>query len=168
MPVVEGDVSKLVGRRMGEICENHYDAPAENHCAHFVSHALGIHIGLVCGSLSASAAAHGTGATVRCNELFNGLPLRGAWADRPLNRAPLLVFVTFTQNVTGNLMGMMPSKHVGICFTQSVYNFSNSDHLVRFDDSPEAFFSRMSSYYRSVHPRLGNLGLYYAVPPVQG
>jgi hypothetical protein len=166
MPVTESDVFNYVGQRMGDICNNHYDTPAENHCAHFVSHALGISTGLLCGSLTANVAARNTGATVRCNELFNNLPVRGAWASRPLNRMPLLVFVTFTQNVAGNLMGMMPSKHVGIVFAQNVYNFSNTNHIVRFDESPEKFFNRMSDTYKRAHPRNGDLGLYYAAPPI--
>ena len=166
MPVTEADVTNYVGQGMADICSNHYDTEAQNHCAHFVAHALGIHLGVVCGDLAASASARHTGATVRCNELFNGLPRRGAWADRPAGASPILVFVTFQQNVTGNVMGQMPSKHVGVWFTQRVYNFSNTEHRVRFDASPDAFFTRMSDYYSSVHPNLGALALYFAVPTV--
>jgi len=165
MPVMETDVIRLVNQAMGDICENHYDTHAQNHCAHFVSHALRIGVATVCGDLTAIAAARGTGATVRCNELFNSLPVRGAWPDRPIGQIPLLVFVTFKQNVSANIMGAMPSKHVGIWFTERVYNFSNSNHIVTFDRSPDEFLARVGGSYEKAHKNLGQTALYYAVPP---
>jgi hypothetical protein len=164
MPVSEDEVFALVGQGMAEICDNHYTTESENHCAHFVSHALGIALATKCGDLA--FATRGTGATVRCNELFNGLPDRGAWAARPDKKMPLLVFVTFSQNVRGGVMGMMPSKHVGIWFTQKVYNFSNTLHKVVWDPSPEAFLQKIGGSYKKAHPNNGEIGQYYAVPPV--
>jgi len=164
MPVGEGDVFDYINHKMGDICQNHYDTEAENHCAHFVSHALGITLATKCGDLA--YATRGTGATVRCNELFNGLTNRGVWANRPDKQAPLLLFVTFEQNVRNNVMGMMPSKHVGIWFSQRVYNFSNTAHIVVADESPDKFIHKIGTYYKGKHPNSGNIGAYYGVPPI--
>jgi hypothetical protein len=157
-PFTDADGAGYLGAYMGDICENKFEDRAQNHCAHFVSHALGITFPLLCGDLK--SATKGTGATIRCDELFNQLTNTGLWADRPMARSPLLVFVTFEQNVRNGFMGPMPSKHVGIWVSQSVYNFSNSHHFVIQTPSPEEFLATVGGYYKKIviaHP-LGRVG----------
>lgn len=42
-----------------------------NHCAHFVSHALGLQLGTLCGDMSWKT--RHTGASIRCDELYSHL-----------------------------------------------------------------------------------------------
>jgi hypothetical protein len=156
--------TKYAGHGMNEICENHFDTKGENHCAHFVSHALGIKFPVTCGDLKFST--KGSGATIRWDELFNQLNPRGLWDNRPTDGRPLLIFVTFERNVINNRMGSSPHKHVGIYINGPVYNFSNSRHVVIRSSSAEEFHQNVGGYYTKMHPNLGPIGLYYGVPPL--
>ena len=108
-----------VGQSMSTICENHYDTVDQNHCAHFVSHMLGLKLGTLCGDMEWST--RGTGASVRCNELYNLLLKRGPWKEAPSPSEGLLVFVTSASNVKNNVMSAAPKKHVGIVSGGAVY-----------------------------------------------
>ena len=78
-PVSPAVLAWYYQKSMTEICENHYDTTAQNHCAHFVSHVLGLQLGMLCGDLTGK---RHTGASVRCNELYNRLLDRGPWKRR--------------------------------------------------------------------------------------
>lgn len=145
-----------VGKGMGEICANHFDSPSQNHCAHFVSHALGLQLGLLCGDME--YATRRTGASIRCDEVFNRLASRGPWASAPGVTDGLLCFVTNPGNVTNNVMANVPQKHVGIVWGGAVYNFGNTQHMVRKEPTVEAFRTRLDGVYR------GGVSLYFAQP----
>lgn len=111
----------------------------ENHCAHFVSHALNIHVGTLCTGLlpwkvgvndqkfrrSASgnraagmfATDEGRlsdfkGATVRVNDLYNSIDPeeKGDWNKRLDLKADCLMFVTTPKNVSEDRVTMGGSK----------------------------------------------------------
>jgi hypothetical protein len=147
-----------VGKNISEICGNGFANAADNHCAHFVSHALGLAHGLTCAGMIYRAPQ--PGASIRCDELFNALPLRGAWASAPVLNDGLLIFTTSTGNVSAaNIMSNVPRKHVGIVFGGAVYNYGNTDDKVRKEASVEDFRARMGRAYHDAA-----IGLYYATP----
>lgn len=70
-----------VGKSIGDICSNGFSSPNQNHCAHFVAHALKLKLGMLCGDMQFKT--KGTGASIRCDEIFNRLTSKGPWEDRP-------------------------------------------------------------------------------------
>ncbi len=156
MAISETDVKAFVGKSINDISANKYSD--HNHCAHFVSHVLGIKIPLLCGDMK-FATKH-TGATVRCNHLFNGLTRRGKWEDRPKS-GTLLIFIISASHVKNNMMDDYQQKHVGIYFSGPVYNYSNMHHKVIVDASVDAFYKKIDSVYRD-----DDIALYYGVPPL--
>ena len=138
-------MESYVGKGIGDICENGFASPDQNHCAHFVSHALGLKIGMLCGDMAFDT--RKTGASIRCDELFNGLSKRGNWQDAPALTDGLLLFVTSATNVRANVMANVPRKHVGIIFGGNVYNFGNTEHRVRKEPTVESFRTRLGHAY---------------------
>jgi len=159
MSVTKAELDALVGKSINDICTNHFSSEQENHCAHFVSHALNIKLATLCGDLK--WATRRTGATVRCNELYNNLPQRGPWDQRPLAQSDgLLIFVISARDVVDNVMHPVPRKHVGIHFQGNIYNFSNGQHKVIVDSSVDAFHKKFKQAYHS-----NDISLYYGIAP---
>lgn len=158
MPVALSDLMKYVGKPIADVCSNGFSSPAQNHCAHFVSHALGIQIGMLCGDMS--YATRKTGASIRCDDLYNGLRLKGPWDKKPVADNGLLIFVLSARNIVGGRMLNVPQKHVGIHFGGQVFNFSNGQHKVVADPSVEAFHKKFKSAYAG-----NDISLFYGVAP---
>lgn len=153
------DLNAYVGKPISEICDKGYHPDSENHCAHFVSHALGIQIGTLCGDMN--YATRHSGATLRVNELYNGLSSRGPWETRSSAATGLLIFVTDAdRNMRNRLMGQNPQKHVGIWLMGSIWNYSNSHHAVVRDVSVETFHAK---FKRTYHGK--SISLYYGEVP---
>lgn len=120
-----------VGKSVEAFCPFGYgrDADTQNHCAHFVSHALNIQVGTLCtgllpwrvgakdplfrGSTRGNRAAgmftgegeelsDFKGATVRVNDLYNSIDPgeKGDWDSRPDPAADCLMFVTTPKNIS--------------------------------------------------------------------
>jgi hypothetical protein len=158
MPLTtEPNIAAYVGKSIGDICENHYNTTHQNHCAHFVSHALSIQLPILCGDMKFET--RHTGATIRCHELFNQLVDRGTWNKRPKGRSPLLIFIISAAQVRNNIMHNVPQKHVGIYFSGPVYNYSNMHQKVVTDQSVDAFFKQIDNLYTA-----DDISLYYGVP----
>lgn len=51
MAISHADLNKYLGKSISEVCTNDFTSPSQNHCAHFVSHALGIQIGMLFGDM---------------------------------------------------------------------------------------------------------------------
>jgi hypothetical protein len=158
MSVTYPQLSSYVGKPISALCQNNFTSPAQNHCAHFVSHAHGIKLGMLCGDMSLKT--RHTGASIRCDELYNRLINRGPWAKRPLLSDGLLVFVTSARHVLNGVMANVPQKHVGIFFSGKVFNFSNSHHQVVVDTSVDAFHKKFEHTYAG-----GDISLFYGVAP---
>lgn len=147
-----------VGKEITDICEVGYDARGDNHCAHFVSHALQLRHGFLCTGMK-----HGRpeqGATLRCNDLFNALAQRGPWDEAPGQQDGILIFITTTGNMTGLQMGSYRKKHVGIVFGGKVYNYGNTEDRVRAEATVDSFKTRLGHAYGGMNA----VSFYYAVP----
>jgi hypothetical protein len=158
MPVSLASLSAYVGKPIADICSNGFSSPSQNHCAHFVSHALDLQIGMLCGDMT--WATKKTGASIRCDELFNGLSATGPWEEKPEVDDGLLIFVLSARNVLNGRMLNTPQKHVGIFFSGQVFNFSNGQHKVVIDVSVEAFHNKFKHSYAG-----NDISLFYGVAP---
>ena len=115
---------------ISDICDNNYIQAADNHCAHFVSHAMSYSFGYTC--KAAVAGATHQGANLRVHEVFSRCLNVGRWADRPAALTSCLVFVTLASNVhvTTKTMDNVPKKHIGIFINGTIWHYSNSHHKV--------------------------------------
>jgi hypothetical protein len=154
MLVTRDTLDRYLGKGISELCPNGYAAAAENHCAHFVSHALGFRFGLTCGTMR-----HGPGpsANIRVHEIFPKCPMVGNWGAKPVVLIYCLVFITNANNVDLQAKSMVnvPRKHIGIYYNGTIWHYSNSrDQVV--SQTPEAF----SNHY----PAPSN-GMFYGTVP---
>jgi hypothetical protein len=126
-------LNTYLGRTIGEICPNRYANDADNHSAHFVSHAMGYGWGVTCLTLrGGQRRGSGFGANIRVHEIFAHCPTVGTWASRPVTMMSCLVFITGASNVdlSNKVMDNVPSKHVGIYLSGLIYHYSNAQHRV--------------------------------------
>lgn len=128
-----------LGKHMRDICERGFADNDANHCAHFVSHVLGLSFGFTCGHM-----VHGTGdrASIRVQEIFPECPEVGHWDDLPDSVTAGLVFITRASHVStqDKTMANVPRKHVGIFHgpTRQIWHYSNSRNRV-VTQTPEEF-----------------------------
>jgi hypothetical protein len=106
-----------------DICGNGYVDHTLNHCAHFVSHALGFQFGMNCRKLTDGSS---RAANIRVHELFSRCGSVGPWP--PPATEPVLIFVTAADNVdlTHKTMHNVPNKHVGVFDGGVIYYYSNA------------------------------------------
>ena len=150
------NLQAYVGKPIAGICANGFSSSSQNQCAHFVSHALGIQLGMLCGDMKFET--RKTGASIRCDELYNRLPRHGPWSEKPRIADGILIFVLSAKHVNGNSMSNHPQKHVGIHYSGTVFNYSNSHGKVVADHSVEAFHNKFKSIYSG-----GDVTLFYGV-----
>jgi len=158
MDVSLDDLQGYVGKSIGQLCNTQYTTTSQFHCAHAVSHILDIQIATLCGDMRRDT--RHTGATIRCDELYNGLVRKGPWDQKPTPDNGLLIFCTSARNVPGGRMLDRPEKHVGIYYGGLVFNYSNTHHKVVADRSVEAFFKKLDSIYDG-----NDISLFYGVAP---
>jgi len=129
MPPTTAVLNGFLGQNIKAICGNHYAAPNDNHCAHFVSHAAGYGFGYTCKAQSNGRA---PGASIRVHELFSHCPSVGNWSNKPGILLSGLVFVTAKEhvNLTKKEMSNVPKKHVGIFIGGTIWHYSNARHKV--------------------------------------
>jgi len=108
---------------------------AQNHCAHFVNHLLGVDAPLTCGKLLGRP---GAAANIRVHETFALCPAVGDFAERPA--LPCLVFVVQSSAVdlAAHRMTNVPKKHIGILCDGEIWHYSNSQRKV-VRQTPEQF-----------------------------
>jgi hypothetical protein len=100
---------------------------SDNHCAHFVGHALGLRFGELCLSEKFFG---DDGRSMRVDEIFTWCADRGPWADRPKTLDPCLIFATLKNNVITPKQGPVEFgqsrfKHVGIWLKGAAWNYHN-------------------------------------------
>ena len=127
--ITAADLNKFLGKNISAICTNGYDKPNDNHCAHFVSHAMGYSFGYTC---KVAGTGKGTPANLRVQEVFAKCPTVGKWADRPALLDPCLVFVTGAShvNIATKTMANVPKKHIGVFVGGTIWHYSNLNHKV--------------------------------------
>jgi hypothetical protein len=126
------------GKGIRDICTHQYVNDADNHCAHFVSHALGFSFGFTCKGMTGKG--EGKGASIRVYELFARCPEVGNWDDKKAILTSCLVFITASTNVDlkKKRMTNVPRKHVGIFLNGTIWHYSNTrDHVVT--QTPDQF-----------------------------
>ena len=135
--VSAADLNRLVGKNINHICGNGFANPNDNHCAHFVGHAMDYSFGYTCKIASGGKLA---GANLRVHEIFARCPTVGTWGDKPITLATCLVFVTNAShvNVATKTMDNIPQKHIGIFIQGMIWHYSNSHHRV-VTQTPDQF-----------------------------
>jgi|SRR6188768_776954 len=113
---------------------------AQNHCAHFVNHVLGVSASLNCGQLRGRS---GPSANIRVHETFALCPVVGNFKDRPAE--PCLAFVVQRNMVdlAAHRMTNVPKKHIGIFCDGEIWHYSNTQRKV-VRQSPEDFARHFS------------------------
>jgi hypothetical protein len=119
-------LDSYLGRHISEVCPNGYADDANNHCAHFVNHVLGLSFGVTCHRQD--------GANLRVHETFDQSP-----NTRELNETPVsieaLIFISAPQNFIRRPDGAaslsnVPRKHIGLFLDGVVWHYSNSRRQV--------------------------------------
>jgi hypothetical protein len=135
--ITQQQLNGYLAKPISQICQNGFANDADNHCAHFVAHALGYQFGVTCLMM-----AHGKypGATIRVQEIFPRCLSVGAWDSRPAALTSCLVFITRASNVNlaAKVMNNVPRKHVGIYLGGSIWHYSNSQRKV-VQQTPQQF-----------------------------
>jgi hypothetical protein len=138
------DAAAYVGKNINQICENGFDDPAMNHCAHFASHLLSLDFSTHCRDLTGGTKG---AANLRVHEVFEKCPKVGKWEDADLTRSQL-IFVTRAANVdlSAKTMVNIPKKHIGVFQNGKVHHYSNTrDKVVA--ESPHDFQTRFNATY---------------------
>jgi hypothetical protein len=122
------DVDGHLGKPIDDICGNGFVDHDLNHCAHFVSHAMGLKFGMTCKKLAGGSK---PAANVRVHEVFAQCPAVGNWPAPPSTQA-VLIFCTADKNVdlATKTMKNVPKKHIGIFEGGFVYHYSNTKEKV--------------------------------------
>ncbi|MFO1304751.1 MAG: hypothetical protein U1F54_13545 [Burkholderiales bacterium] len=118
-----------LGKHIDKICGNAYVKDSDNHCAHFVCHALAQSFGVTCKGMGNGK---GPGANIRVHETFAHCRKVGAWAAQPPAVPWCLVFILNAGNVDlrRKVMSNVLNKHVGIYTAGFVWHYSNLDRKV--------------------------------------
>jgi hypothetical protein len=137
--ITANELTGYLGQNISQICGIGYADPDDNHCAHFVCHALGYQFGFTCGNMKTGT---GTPANIRVQEVFPRCPAVGTWASRPATVTVCMVFITNASNVNlgSKTMNNVPRKHVGIFLAGNIWHYSNSQHQV-VRQTPQEFSS---------------------------
>jgi hypothetical protein len=135
--ITAADLNKFLGKNITAICTNGYTKPEDNHCAHFVSHALDYGFGYTC---RAAVNGKGPAANLRVHEVFARCPAVGRWDDKPADLKTCLAFVTAKSNVqvANKMIANVPKKHIGIFIDGTIWHYSNANHKV-MTQNPEDF-----------------------------
>ena len=141
--ITQQQLNAFLGKTISQICANGYVNASDNHCAHFVSHALGYQFGATCRMMGSGK---GPAANLRVQELFARCLSVGAWDARQVSLSSCLVFITRASNVNlaGKVMSNVPRKHVGVYFTGMIWHYSNSQQRVVKQTPPQ-----FSTHYAS-------------------
>ncbi|MCX6626637.1 MAG: hypothetical protein NTW28_03280 [Candidatus Solibacter sp.] len=141
--ITESQLNAFLGQNISQICQIGYADPNDNHCAHFVCHALGYQFGFTCRGMKVGT---GTPANIRVQEVFPRCPVVGTWASRPNSVTACLVFITNASNVNvaSKTMANVPRKHVGIFLGSNIWHYSNSQHKV-VRQTPQEFSHHYAS-----------------------
>jgi hypothetical protein len=177
------NLNTYVAKSIEAICPLGYgkEGDAENHCAHFVSHALNIQVGSLCTDLLAyrstsSSTRQGVrdneragmkgfrGGSIRVDDIYNSIVAesKGEFDARPPEIDECLIYATLPANIDSKRtrMGSMSRKHVGIHRAGSIWHYGNTEDRVACD-GVAAFQDKFRKNYGR-----GTLFLWSAIPDV--
>ncbi len=143
-PALRPALECLVGRQIAAVCDNGFCAATDAHCAHFVSHLLGLDFGCTCAELTGR---HTGGANVRVQEIFARCERVGPWADRG-DVGDCLIFVSKETafDPAARTLRNIPNKHVGIVCGDAVFHYS-SRHDAVLKKTVDAFLAYFEEAY---------------------
>ncbi len=153
--ITTAQLDSWLGKGISEICTNGYADNSLNHCAHFVSHALGLRGGYTCRHATGG---RNTGASLRVHEIF-GQSSGQVEILQCSNDLTGLIFVSrstsFRTHGGTPVMANVPKKHIGILAAGFVWHYSNTrDQVVK---------QTMSSFLGHYPGQVNSL--WYAEPP---
>ena len=143
-PKVAGAVSlnSFVGKGMSEICPSSYADTSNNHCAHFVGHALDITVGLTCHGMTTKKKRKGERASLRVHEIFAACATVAEFDSKTMSNYKGLMFVSGTSNFRTKHgkteLRNVPKKHIGVLLNGTIWHYSNSRNRV-ITQTPEQF-----------------------------
>lgn len=154
--ITKADLESYLGKDIKDICQNDFDDPNLNHCAHFASHALKLSFSFSCAQMTGGS--HPT-ANIRVHEVFARCPRVGKWDDADTSQIQLVFVIRKDAcNIAAKTMQNIPQKHVGIFCDGFVYNYSNgNDQVVKV--TVDDFYQRFQSIYA------GDQGLFFGEIP---
>jgi hypothetical protein len=155
MPAVP-NMEAFLGQKIDRICDNRFHNQSDNHCAHFVCHAMGFDFSFNCKDFKGGRK---PGANIRVHEVFANCPSVGKWSDANTG-ASQLIFVTRKDvvNLATKTMRNIPQKHIGIFQDNRVYHYSNSEKKV-VKQTVRDFLARFQRAYS------GDQGLFFGEFP---
>ena len=125
-------LQKFVGQTVEDYC-GHFGKKGDehNHCAHWVSHALGFRIGKLCTVMSWEQRNNlDVARSIVVSDLFDTCAERGAWADKPPELRTCLIFAVLERGLNRRTspwtMDNIPAKHVGIYHAGECYSYHNT------------------------------------------
>jgi hypothetical protein len=130
------NLENYLGQTIVQICGKYGTVGDDiNHCAHFVSHVLGLRIpgAALCSNVGDSTwtyAERNLGFCVRVNQVFNSCANRARWADED---GSCLIIATVRENIETEsplTIGSMARKHIGFHVAGQVYHYYNTDDRV--------------------------------------
>ncbi len=134
-------LNAYLGQHIRDICPLGYANDSDNHCAHFVSHVLGLSFGATCRTMTGG---DGVAASIRVHEIFARCLSAGEWSEVPVPLLWGLVFITNASNVKirTRTMTNVPRKHVGIFLggAREIWHYSNSQRKVVVQQPTEFSF----------------------------
>ncbi len=155
MPAVP-NMEAFLSKNIASICDNRFHNQTDNHCAHFVCHAMGFDFSFNCRDFKGGSK---PGANVRVHEVFANCPRVGKWSDANTGVSQL-IFVTRKDvvNLATKTMRNIPQKHIGIFQDNRVYHYSNTEKKV-VKQTVRDFLARFQRAYS------GDQGLFFGEFP---
>ena len=115
---------------MKDICLNGYSNEADNHCAHFVAHALNLNFGYTCHNHVGGTQ---PGANLRVHEIFARCPTTSQISQCGGGLTGI-IFVSGQRNFSTSggtaTLANVPKKHVGLLLNDTVWHYSNTQNKV--------------------------------------
>lgn len=140
-------LNSFLGKSMAEICPSGYADTSNNHCAHFVGHALDITAGLTCHGMTSGKKRKGEAASLRVQEIFAVCPSLAEYDNKTMAGKRGLMFVSapssFVTTGTKTTIRNVPKKHIGIFLNGTIWHYSNSRNKV-VTQTPAQFIKHYS------------------------
>lgn len=171
IPDLSADLDNHVGKHISKLCNSSLaKINSQNHCAHFVSHALEVHKK---GTADCKTFTYNDkhnpavkSSFIRVNEIFNNCKKRGKWDQAPISNSYLLIYATRESNIdtrkTPPVMQNHPVKHIGIYHKGYVWHYSNTLRKVKKDLVSEWINTFTRAYADKVNPE-NKVVFYYGV-----
>jgi hypothetical protein len=128
----ESLLNSYLDLHIGDVCLNAYKDDSDNHCAHFVNHAMQMTFGYTCDKIVPAKQRIAVGSNVRVHETFDQCPSKEKIETTASKTG--LCFVSLAGNFVkvGSTyqLANVPKKHIGVMVGNNVWHYSNSKHKV--------------------------------------